>query len=160
MRHSSSCCLARNASSPSASSTSTPAAPKLLEPAALDVRVRVELAGDDARDPGLEHGVDAGRRRAVVRAGLHRHVERPAARGLARSVERDPLSVPAFRLRDSLPHDLALADDDRADRRLGMSHAERLSGELERPLHEHGVVLRHVPIVEPQEYDASVTGFT
>ena len=61
--------------------------------------VRVARAGDDTRDPGCEHGVDARRRRAVVRAGLHRHVERRAARPLAGGLERHDLSVPARRPR-------------------------------------------------------------
>src|SRR5207249_12039144 len=58
------------------------------------VRTRVALPDDHARDSRLEHGVRARRRRAVVRARLERHVERPALGLVARSRERDALRVP------------------------------------------------------------------
>ena len=80
--------------------------------------VRVARAGHDARHARGDRRLRARRRRAPVRARLHRHVERRAARPLARRGERDDLAVPAARLGDALADDLAVRDDDRADRRL------------------------------------------
>ena len=48
------------------------------------LRVRIALADDDASDAGSEERVDARRRRAVMRAGLERHVHRRAARASRR----------------------------------------------------------------------------
>ena len=56
---------------------------QLLEPAALDARVRVLLPRDDPRYSRLERRVHARRSRARVRARLHRHVERGSTRPLA-----------------------------------------------------------------------------
>ena len=51
--------------------------------AAASLRVRVERAGDHLRHPRPQHGLGAGRRRAVVGARLHRHVQRRPAGPLA-----------------------------------------------------------------------------
>ena len=69
--------------------------------------------------PAASDRVDARRRRAVVGARLHRHVERRAAGALAGGLERDDLAVPAaVRLGRALADDLAVRDDDGADGRL------------------------------------------
>ena len=66
--------------------------------------VRVERAGHDPRDPGREHGLRARRRRAVVRARLHRQVERRPARPLAGCVRaRSPRRGPRPCARASPP---------------------------------------------------------
>ena len=107
-----------------------------LEPTGC-LGVRIARAGDDTGNPGGEHGVDARRRGAVVRAGLHRHVERRAARPLAGGVERDDLAVPSRDLGRALADDLVSRDDDGADRRLGIGPAARVLGELHGPLQAH-----------------------
>ena len=68
--------------------------PEAVEPA-RGLGVRIGCPGDDAGDAGRDDRVDARRRRAVVRARLHRHVEGGTAGALAGGCERDDLSVPA-----------------------------------------------------------------
>ena len=82
-----------------------------------------------------QHGLRARRRRAVVGAGLHRHVERRAAGALAGRLERDHLGVrAALALVPALADDVAAGDDDRADDRIRPSRAAPALGELDRPL--------------------------
>ncbi len=72
-----------------------------------------------------------------MRAGLHRHVERRAARPLARLVERDALAVAArpSRLgRSPGRRPRRPRDDDRADRRLGVGSPPASLGKVERKL--------------------------
>ena len=104
---------------------------------AARLRVRIERPGDDAGDPGGEHGVDAGRRRPVVGAGLHRHVERRAAGLLARRRERDDLAVAPVRLGRALADDRPSATTTRPDRRLRIRPAVGFRCELQRPLKAH-----------------------
>ena len=112
-----------------------PRGAKALEPAAVDDRVRVAGADDDARDPGVDHGVGAGRRAAVVGARLERHVEGRAARGVSGLLERDRLGVAdSVVLVPALPHDLAVAHDDGADEGMVAGLAPPALGQLERPL--------------------------
>ena len=110
-----------------------------LEPfqAATRLGVRVARAGDDTRDPGCEHGVDARWCGAVVRARLHRHVERRAAGLLAGGLEGDDFSVPTRGLGRALADDLVSGDDDGPDRRLGIGPAARVLGELQGSLQAH-----------------------
>ena len=96
----------RAASHASRSSTSTPAAPQQLDPSAR-LGVRVARPDHDPRHPLGDHALGAGRRRALVRARLERHVERRAARRRPGRVERDDLRMAAARLGH------ALGDDDR-----------------------------------------------
>ena len=113
-----------------------------LEPAGR-LGVRVARAGHDPRDAGRDRRLGARRRRAPVRARLHRHVERRAARPLAGRGERDDLAVPAAGLGHALADDLAVRDDDRADRRLRVRAARhggrparaRVRGSCERFYH-------------------------
>src|SRR5690606_24202624 len=58
-----------------------------LGPAATNAWVRIAGADDDAAHARGEDRIDAGRRPALVIAGLERHVERLAARVLARLLE-------------------------------------------------------------------------
>ena len=110
--------LARAPRSGRRSSTSTPGLAQPLEPAA-GLRVRVERAGDDARDSRLERPRRRTAASAVVRARLERHVERRAARALAGRLERDDLGV-AARPRSCQPSPTTSpsGDDDRADDRV------------------------------------------
>ena len=55
---------------------------------ARDLRIGIDQRGDHPRDAGRDDGVGAGRRLAVMRAGLERHVERRAARGGAGAAQR------------------------------------------------------------------------
>ena len=99
--------------------------------------LRIELTRDHPRDAGFEQRVDAGRRRAVVRARLERHVHRGAARLLAGSVERDDLGVrPALALVPALADDLVSGDHDGAHDRVRMCRPAPALGELERALQE------------------------
>src|SRR5262249_20761819 len=82
-----------------------PSLPKMFEPAPVR-GMRIELAGDDSRDPGLEQRLDARRRRSAVCAGLERDVDRGAASSLAGCLECDDLGMRAALL--LVP---ALADD-------------------------------------------------
>ena len=96
-----------------------PGGAEALEPAPVDDRVRIASADDDARDSGGDDRVGARRRAPVVGARLERHVERRPARRVAGLLERDRLRVTnAFVLVPALPHDLAVAHDDRADERM------------------------------------------
>ena len=120
--------VAPRARSPAAArATASPCRP----PASAHSRIRIELARHDAHDAGLEQRFGAGRRRAVVVAGLHRHVDGRAAGALACRLQGHHLAVPATRLRHALADDLAVGDDNRADGRLRVGDAERLPRELE-----------------------------
>ena len=80
-----------------------------------------------------------------MRAGLERHVERRAARRLARLGEREPFGVraPAGRGHAAADDD-AVLDQDRADRRVRRGEPERPLAEVQRGLHPaFVVVLRH-----------------
>ncbi len=105
--------------------------------------VRVELAGDDTRDAGLEERIDARRRRAVVRAGLERDVDRRAAGSLAGSLECDDLGVrAALSLVPAFADDLTVGDDDRADDRIRVRRAAAVLRELDGALQEAGLHAR------------------
>jgi hypothetical protein len=68
---------------------------ELLHAEAFDVRVRIATADDDLRDLRREDRFRAGRRAAVVVAGLERDVECAALRFVARRLERRDLGVVA-----------------------------------------------------------------
>ena len=104
---------------------------------ARDLRIGILQRRHHARDAGADDGVGAGRRLAVMRARLERHVERGAARGLAGALERLGLGMrPAAGLRPAAAEDDAVLDDHRADRRIGPGAAEPAPAERERKLHE------------------------
>ena len=110
-----------------------------LETAAVR-RIRVELAGDNARNARLEQRIDARRSRSVVSAGLQRHVHRRAACTLARIGEGGDLGVrAALAFVPALAHDLALTHDDRADDRIGSRRAAAALGELDGALEKAGL---------------------
>ena len=96
------------------------------EARAGDAAVGVLERADDARNSRRDDRLGAGRRRAVMRAGLQRHIERRAARRLARLVDGEAFGVRApARRGDAAPDDDAIAHDQRADRRVGRGEAER-----------------------------------
>ena len=106
-----------------------------LEAARRSSRVRVADRRDDRANSGLDERVRARRRSPVVGAGLERDVERRAARPLARRLERGDLRVRAAGpLVPALAHDLAVADEHRADDRIRGRRPASPLGELERPL--------------------------
>src|ERR1700687_2711048 len=79
-------------------------------------RIRILDRRHHARDAGGDDGVGAGRRLADMRAGLQRHVERGAARGLAGALERLGLRAEApAGLRPYATYDVAVLDNDSAD---------------------------------------------
>ena len=97
----------RASSAPRPTSTAMPAARSRAWPGAGDLRIGVFQRRDDAGDARRDDGVGAGRRLAVMRAGLERHVKRRAARGRAGAAQRLDLRMrPAAGLRP------AAADDD------------------------------------------------
>ena len=90
----------------------------------IDVLQRRHHAGD----PGLDDGVDARRRLAVMRARLERHVERCALRGLAGALERLGLGVrPSAGLGPAAADDDAVLDD-RPRRPRGWARCGRARG--------------------------------
>src|SRR5262249_1941417 len=104
-----------------------------LEPAGR-LLVRVERTGDDAGDAGLEHRPGAWRRRAVVAARLHRHVERRASRPLARGGEGDHLGVRSpLALVPALSGGGAATAAHRADDGIRAGRPAAALGELEGP---------------------------
>ncbi len=103
----------------------------------IDILQRRHHAGD----AGLDDGVGARRRLAVMRARLERHVERCALRGLAGALQRLGLGVrPPARLGPAATDDDAVLDDHRADRRIGPGPAEPAAAECQRKLHETPIV--------------------
>src|SRR5512133_1158400 len=111
--------------------------PELFEPSA-GLRVRIERPGDDPLDAGIENRLGAGRRAAVVRAGLHRHVERCAAGALSGRLQGDDLAVrPSLALVPALADDLPVADDDGPDHGVRVGRAAPALGELKRPSEGH-----------------------
>src|SRR6185369_17292970 len=67
--------------------------PEPLEAATIHQRVRVGGGHDYGADAGVDHGVGAGRRRAVMVAGLERAEQRAAARVVPRFAEGPHLGV-------------------------------------------------------------------
>src|SRR4051812_29033743 len=113
-----------------------PGRPEPLGPAAR-VLARIRGADDDPCDPGREDRVDAGRRAAVVRAGLQRDVERRAARLLPRRLERPNLGVRlAGPLVPALADDLVAVGDDRTDDGVRVRREAAALGQLERPVEQ------------------------
>ncbi len=111
-----------------------PGRAQLLDPSRRD-GIRIERADHDARDTGGDHGVRARRRPPVVRARLERHVERRAARAIARLCECPRLGVLDGReLVPALADDLIAVDDDGADERMVLDLAAAALRELQGPL--------------------------
>jgi hypothetical protein len=111
--------------------------PELFEAAAC-LRVRVERARDDLRDPGLEDGLRAWRRDAEAATGFERDVERGALRSVACRLQRDHFGVRfTLPLVPALADHLAVADDDRPDDRVRVGRAPAPLGELQRPFEAH-----------------------
>jgi hypothetical protein len=100
---------------------------------------RVVARGDHARDARLDDALDARRRAALMRAGLHRHVERRAARCVSGRVERDHFRMPsACRLAHPFPQRLAARrDDHRPDGRVRIPAPRRRRDQREGPLDAH-----------------------
>ena len=120
-----------------------PGRAQLLE-AAAGVLAGSRQPATTLRHACRKHRVDARRRAPVVRARLHRHVQRRAARTLAGGLERNHLRVRAARaLVPALSDNVAVLDDDRTDDGVRMGRAPAALGELERPLEMlvHAVIL-------------------
>jgi len=107
-------------------------------PAFSRFRIRIPHRGHDTRDLCAQQRIHAGRRAALVVAGLERDVDGRAAR--VDSLERADLCmrsagflVPAF------ADDPAVARDDAADARVRRRRVQPLGGELERAPH-HGAI--------------------
>ena len=134
-RHASFC---RRAARSSRSSTSMPAARRRSRPRPSTTGFGSRAPTTTRATPGVDDRVGAGRRAAVVRARLERHVERRTARRVARLLERDRLGVAdAVVLVPALADDLAVAHDDRADDRMMIAGLPAPAlGELERALVE------------------------
>src|SRR6266511_3776440 len=112
---------------------------QLLEAASV-LRMRVERAGDDARDPGLEQSVDARRRAAVMGARLLRHVQRCSSRPLAGGGDRVHLRVwPAVALVPALADHLPVADEHGPDDRVRVRRAAAAFGQLQRSFQAHWI---------------------
>ena len=83
-----------------------------------DLGIGIDQRGHHARQAGCDHRVGAGRRFAVMRARLQRHIQRRAARGLAGPPDRLDFGMrPPTRLGPAAADDDAVFDDHRADRR-------------------------------------------
>ena len=91
-------------------------------------------ADDDASDPGLHDRLGAGRRLALVAAGLQRHVQRgPGEVGEAAGLDRVDLGVGgAEAFVPPLPKHLAVARDHRADHGVGLDRPDAAARELDR----------------------------
>ena len=114
-----------------------------LDRDALGAQALVALAGDfrigilqrrnDARDAGLDDGVGARRRLALMRARLERDVERCALRILSwrwRSASTSACGRPPGCVQPRADDHVVL-DDDRTDRRIGPGIAEPAPAERE-----------------------------
>ena len=112
---------------------------------ARDFGIGVFERRHDARNTRGDHGIGAGRRLAVVRAGLQRDVQRRAARRLAGTPQRLDLGMgPAAGLGPAAADNDAVLDDHRAYGRVRPSAAQSAPAERKRQRHEAGiVVLRH-----------------
>src|SRR2546427_1755014 len=110
--------------------------PGLTEPlgATGHLRIGIEGADHDSTDAGGHDGVDAGRRRSALRAGLERHVERATARAVPGGAKRVDFGV---RLTSALVPPFAddrsgPRDDDRTDDRVRMGRAAAVLRQLDR----------------------------
>ena len=113
-----------------------PASRSLAKALAGDQRVGVCDGRHDARDAGLDQRIDAGRRAALVRAGLQIEIERGAARLLAGLRERDNFGVmePGVGV-EAAAHDFAIAHQDRAHQRIGAGQRPAFARQVERFAH-------------------------
>ncbi len=90
-----------------------------------------------ARNAGGNDGVGAGRRFAVMRAGLERDIQCRANCRLTRAAQRLDLGMrPAAGLRPAAADNHAILDDDRADRRIGPGAAKPAPAEAQSQRHE------------------------
>ena len=100
---------------------------------ARDFGIGIFERRDDARNAGGDDGVGAGRRLAVMRAGLERDVERRAARRRAGAAQGFDLGMrPAAGLGPAAADNDAVLDDHRADRRIRPGAAESAPAERQR----------------------------
>ena len=132
----------RASSAPTPTSTAMPAARSRAWPCAGDLRIGIFERRDHARDAGGDDGVGAGRRFAVMRARLERHVERGAAGRLA-GAARAPRSRHAAGRRACVqprPTMTPLFDDHRADGRIGPGAPEPAPAQGERQRHEADIL--------------------
>ena len=113
---------------------------------ALSVGARIGVAhrDDDPGDPRLANRVDARRRPAMVRAWLEVRVEGGAPGILTCIAERVDLGVRLARSAViTLADDLAIANDDRADERIGTRPASGARGEAKRAAHVRALRFGH-----------------
>ena len=113
-----------------------------------DARVGIVHRRHNARDAAGDDGVDAGRRLAVMRAGLERYVNRRAARRVARRRQRQRFGVRAAACsRKAAPDDDAAPHDERADSGIRRGAAEIAPSQRQRRAHIVRVVISfaHAP---------------
>ena len=119
-----------------------PGLPQLRDALAVDPPVGAERRGDHPAHAGVDQRHGAGRRAAVVRAGLERDVDRGAERARAGPAQRLDLGVrPAARLGPAAAHDAAVLDHHAADRGVRPGAAEAALGQPQRQRHEAAVEL-------------------
>ena len=112
------------------------------EATAGNARIGIVDRGDDARDASRDDRLGAGRRRAVMRTGLERDVNRRAARRFPRLGERDLFGVrPAARLSDAAPDEQAIAHDQRGDAGIGGGETEAAPAQAQRRGHPALIVV-------------------
>ena len=134
--------IQRASSAHSPRSTATPASRSTARPRPAISGLGSSMAHTTRRDAGGDDGVGAGRRAAVMRAGLERDVHGLAARPRAGARQRVRLRVrPAALLRPAARDHLAgrLVGDDGADGRIGRGAAEHAPRHAQRQLHEAAV---------------------
>ena len=113
-----------------------------------DARVGVPQRIDHARDTGANQGLGAGRRTAVMTAGLQAHVGGRTPRTRAGRRQRI-----GFGMRGSgtfvpaLAHDLAAVDQHTADARVGVSRIEAAPRERQRARHHRAIQVRPRPLL-------------
>ena len=97
----------------------------------------------DALHAGGENRVRAGRRLAVVAAGLERDVQRCSSRPLAGCPKGDDLRVRLAEARvNALAHDLTFANDDGADHRVRRRLSPSFCCQVESAAHDRNCVMR------------------
>ena len=112
-----------------------------------DFGIGIFERGDDARNSGGDDGIGAGRRFAVMRAGLERDVERRAARRGAGAAQRLDLGMrPAAGLSPAAADDDAVLDDDGADGGIGPGAAKPAPAERKRERHEAPIFRQSVQL--------------
>jgi hypothetical protein len=110
--------------------------PQLRMAQTLHPRIGIFDGRHDPGDTGLGQRVGAGRRPALVGAGLERHIDRGTAGSVPRRSERFGLGMrPAAVLGAAATNDVAVLDDDAPYGRIGPGAPERSARQRERRAH-------------------------